>query len=162
MAANKKPRKAYKPKYAYLPTGIPGLPIGHEANPASDSYTKHSIDRIFTAERNPSDWNSQDMNNCVMVLNTAFQLFKVRPEYFVQENVDAKMRLGEILESIRARKIKTGHFGITGDEWADLKALVTAFQAMFGEVPLASMARAESMVFARHQQIGSFKYEAAA
>ena len=158
MSGNKKPRKAYKPKYAYLPSGISALPIAHGDNPSTKVNTDKAIARMVTLQTPPTKWDSSDFNRMVLLLNTAKGLSNRFPDYRSESMTAAQEGLKRNLEYIRQVKSLDGCYGSTMGLWFELKECAFAMISFFDTVPLVRMLRAEQSAFAHIDSAGNYEY----
>jgi hypothetical protein len=158
MSGNKKPRKAYKPKYAYLPSGIAGLPMGQDTNPSAQKLTDKAIERMVTADISPMDWMTEDFNRMVLLLNTAVGLSNRYPEYRSDSMKSAQDGLLYVLEYMRKVKSAEGRYGATMGLWQDLQKYSSAIISFFDTVPLVRMLRAEQSAFSHINSVGNYEY----
>lgn len=161
MSKSKSTRgKAYKPKYSQLPSGIPGIAIGHDQNPANAGFVTRTTGRYFAAMLAASgDWTPHQMNELILGLNISQKVLAYYPEYVTPKTSTAVGDLLGVVKSIRARRERTDKYGVTGDELIKLRNAVVVLDTLLGSVPLARIAKCEDDVFKWHQKNGAYKYE---
>ena len=161
MSKSKSTRgKAYKPKYTTLPSGIAGLPIGNVENPANPGFVTRTTGRYFAVMLAGGDWTPHQFNELILGLNIAQLVLKNYPEYITPANSKAAGDLLLLVKSIRARKERTGKYGVTGDELITMRTAVVELDKLLGSVSLARIAKCENRVFDWHAKNGAHRYGA--
>ena len=158
MSKSKSPRRAYKPKYDQLPSGIAGIAIANELNPAHGGFVTRQTGRYFAAMLAGGDWTPHQMNEIILGLNIAQQVLKLYPEYVTPANGKAAGDMLTVVQSIRKRKERTGKYGVSGDELALLRSATVELDKLLASVSLARIARCEEIVFTWHRKNGAYKY----
>lgn len=143
--------KPYRPKP--IIAGIAGMPLGSIGNQAHD-YLDRSIARhIAVAKLGGTEFSPSDMNELIFCLNTAHQIAVIYPDLQACP-AEAYLGLLDILQSIRARRDRTGVYGVSGDELQRIAPLVTELQDWLGMLPAARVATAERAVMRFHKRNG--------
>lgn len=160
MSKSKSTRgKAYKPKYSQLPSGIPGIAIGHDQNPANAGFVTRTTGRYFAAMLAGSeDWTPHQMNELILGLNISQKVLAYYPKYSNPVVSSAVADLLELVKSIRARRERAGRYGVSGDELIKLRRVVRVLDTLLGSVPLARIAKCEDDVFKWHRKNGAHVY----
>jgi hypothetical protein len=142
----------------YQSAVIPGLPAASEYSGVRDGYLTRTIARIMTTT-GQTEWDGASMNELVFMFNTFHQLLVTHAEYYNEERGKDYARCKEILESIRARRQKTGKYGMTGDELTDMRGITFRLQDFFACVSVIRLAKAELAVHKEHEKHGPHRYE---
>lgn len=115
---------------------------------------KQPIPHNFTNSRlGTTEFAPSDMNELIFCLNTAHQIAVLYPD-LQSCPADAYLGLLDILQSIRARRDRTGVYGVSGDELQRIAPLVTELQDWLGMLPAARVATAERAVMRFHERNG--------
>lgn len=99
MPSTKKPRKAYRPK---------GVALNHSQKRDLELCARLQAHKVFAGQIDDVAWNTLAAHTNLVAIIAGDDRFSP---------------LMRILDSARARHIKTGRYGVTGDERADFMTL---------------------------------------
>lgn len=148
MSRKQKPKrdKKYRPK-PVARTGIAGLAIANEANPSVTDYNKRQSGRYFASLLSTKGiWTPHQMNELIVGLNTMERAMIEYDEYLTEERADAVFDLQAILQTIRARRERTGKYGVNGDERTRLLEIAVVMDKFLSGIPLARIAHCEAII----------------
>ena len=152
MPGNKKPRKKYTPKPVISANRLITLPTDQ------NQVIEYAVKIGMLAERiTAGTWTAKNFNTAVHVLNTGkrvlfrhWDIDKATAERLHQEYTPALTELKRILEKVRTRALKTGNYGVSGDERSPLVATLVQVAQIANDVSYVQFkcAEEEAMVLA--------------
>ena len=148
MSNKQKPKrnKKYVPKIV-VKTGIAGLAIANEANPSVTDYNKRQSGRYFASLLSTKGvWTPHQMNELITGLNLMERAMIKYDEYLTEERAKAVIDLQAILQAIRARRERTGKYGVNGDERTRLLEIAVTMDKFLSTIPLARVAHCEAII----------------
>lgn len=160
MSRKQKPKrdKKYHPK-PVARTGIAGLAIANEANPSVTDYNKRQSGRYFASLLSTKGiWTPHQMNELIAGLNLMERAMIEYDEYLTEERADAVIDLQAILQAIRARRERTGKYGVNGDERTRLLEIAAIMDRFLSGIPLARIAHCEAIIHRWMKKNPAYRY----
>lgn len=148
MSRKQKPKrdKKYRPK-PVARTGIAGLAVANEANPSVTDYNKRQSGRYLASLLSTKGvWTPHQMNELIAGLNLMERAMIEYDEYLTEERADAVIDLQDGLQAIRARRERTGKYGVNGDERTRLLEIAALMDRFLSGIPLARIAHCEAII----------------
>lgn len=125
-----------------------GLPVSVMPGIVRDRLMTKSLKRQMAADANPADWSTDQINELIFMHNTICRALDKRPNVGVKQ---ATQEFCVIIERIRERKCRHGHYGATGEEWQAIKRHVNTLQTYLETLPGGVLFAAEEAAGRWHE-----------